>query len=261
MQLLSLYSCLQIIFESLPVSSSGNLLLWIPLLERWLGFDQVCVPVDFDFFLHIPTFFIVALFIFMNLKASLSDCYKYKGLLARVVLWIIVVDAITTLFFGLFKYVIPPFLPLWLGFLCTALLLFSLKWAGKSHKNKQFLYRDALIIGIAQGCSLLPGISRLASTLVAGIWLGYSWPRACLVSLVIELPLIGAASLKALYSVVTVSEYKELLTGSFIGLVIGASIVSFCLLKIVFAMVKNKTVWKFGWYTLILSIVAKAWCT
>ena len=82
-----------------------------------------------------------------------------------------------------------------------------------------------------------------------------------MLSLVIELPLIGAACLKALYSVVTVPAYQELLTGSFLGCILCGSIVSFCLLKTVFAMVKNKTVWKFGWYTLILAILAKAWCT
>ena len=159
MHLLYIYSCWQIIFESLPVSSSGNLLLWIPLLQRYFDFDQAHVLVDFDFFLHIPTFFIVALFIFINFKASLSDCYKYKGLLARVVVWIIVVDAVTTGFYGFFKYVIPSFFPLWMGFLCTTIMLFSLKWATKDQKNKQLLYKDGLVKAVVQGCALLPGIS------------------------------------------------------------------------------------------------------
>ncbi len=259
MELLYIYSCLQIIFESLPVSSSGNLRLWIPVVQNYFNCEQIPALIDFDFLLHVPTFFIVTLVIILELQLTFSNCSTYKSALVRVGLKIALIDLITALFYGWWRYFIPPFFPLWLGFLCTTAALFSLCFAPKGSNDKTLSWKDALCLGLVQGCALLPGISRFGSTLVAGIWLGLPWVRACIFALLIELPLIGVGFLKIIYSSFYNPSYFNFCTPTYLSLIIAASLVSFCLLRTVFDMVKKKTVWKFGWYTLFLAILAKVW--
>lgn len=54
--------------------------------------------------------------------------------------------------------------------LTAALLAFA--YCAKPRQKEDISYRDALLIGIAQACAALPGLSRSGSTIAAGLLLG-----------------------------------------------------------------------------------------
>lgn len=59
-------------------------------------------------------------------------------------------------------------------------------------KEKEISFRDALIIGVAQTCAVLPGISRSGSTIAAGLLLGNKKSEVAKFSfLMVLVPIIG----------------------------------------------------------------------
>lgn len=55
--------------------------------------------------------------------------------------------------------------------LVTALLL-AFAYYAKPRVKEKISYWDALVIGLAQACAVLPGLSRSGSTIATGILLG-----------------------------------------------------------------------------------------
>ena len=258
MHILYVYTVMQIIFESLPVSSSGNVLLWMPLLQKFLGLKPIVnILPDFDFLLHIPTLFIIGVFFFRSWASCLGGIHSAFSSLVVVIGCCALADTMTVFFYFLWKALGTEFFPLWVGFLCTTFLLVSLRFFSWPLKKSHLHYRDACVLGLVQGIALLPGISRFASTLVVGIWLGYSYEKACKYSFLIQVPLLGAALLKGLWSLAHAATYAPFDDPFFYVVAVGATIVSFCVFSYVFDMVKHKTIWIFAWYTALLSVIAK----
>lgn len=248
---------MQIIFESLPVSSSGNVMLWIPVLQNLLhlAFPENNIP-DFDFLLHIPTIFVIGVFFFRSWCWSIINIQKGFWSIMSLIICCVLADTITVFFYYLWKAVGTDFFPLWFGFLCTTFLLFSLRWVSQKTFKERLSFSDALILGVAQGCALLPGVSRLATTFVTAVWLGYGPERSFRYSFLLQMPLLGAACVQALWHLRHLETYGVLTEPKFYGVVFTATGISFCVLSIVFVMVKQKIVWWFAWYTAFLSMVA-----
>lgn len=260
MHVLYVYTFLQIIFEALPVSSSGNVALWTPILQNLLNFNFAQMPLpDFDFLIHIPTVFVLALFFFKKWFPYVKNFYAHKKMLWHLACYYTAADAVTVALYFFWKYVGISFFPLWCGFLCTTVFLLSLQYAKKTQEDKLWYLSDALALGFAQGCALLPGISRLAITFTTAIWLGYSSTQALYCSFLLQLPLIGAGVLKALWGVCQHGGDPLLYDSTFYGVVGVATGIAFCFLQLLFGMVHRKTVWKFAWYTGALSLVAAVW--
>eukprot|EP01093_Parvamoeba_rugata_P000454 TRINITY_DN10485_c0_g2_i1.p1 TRINITY_DN10485_c0_g2~~TRINITY_DN10485_c0_g2_i1.p1 ORF type:complete len:145 (-),score=34.32 TRINITY_DN10485_c0_g2_i1:244-678(-) len=70
----------------------------------------------------------------------------------------------------------------------TALLLFLADRAKKTHKKVSLL--DGLIIGVAQGIAMLPGISRSGATISTSVLLGIDKTKAARFSFLMVVPLI-----------------------------------------------------------------------
>ncbi len=74
--------------------------------------------------------------------------------------------------------------------LITAMLLAFTFYA--KQKEKEISFRDALIIGVAQTCAILPGISRSGSTIATGLLLGNKKAEVAKFSfLMVLVPIIG----------------------------------------------------------------------
>jgi undecaprenyl-diphosphatase len=61
--------------------------------------------------------------------------------------------------------------------------------------------RDALVIGLAQACALVPGVSRSGITITAGRFLGLSPEAAARFSFLLSVPIIAAAGTFGIYRV------------------------------------------------------------
>lgn len=80
------------------------------------------------------------------------------------------------------------------GFALTGLLLVSSTWAARASVPSPNAWA-AIVVGVAQGIAVLPGISRTAATLVTALWLGVRCDRAFELSMLLGIPTVAAALL------------------------------------------------------------------
>ncbi len=81
-----------------------------------------------------------------------------------------------------------------LGFMGTALLLISSRWAPKGDLETPSVL-GSIAIGAAQGLAVLPGLSRSGSTITLALWLGVRPERAYELSMLMSLPAVLGAIL------------------------------------------------------------------
>lgn len=116
-----------------------------------------------------------------------------------------------------------------------------------------FTYRDAIIIGLLQVLSLIPGTSRSGVTIVGGILFGMSRYIAAEFTFFLSIPvMLGASFLKLL-------KFGFEFTSQEIGiLIVGcttAFIVSIIAIKFLMSYIKKNDFKVFGYYRIILGIL------
>jgi undecaprenyl-diphosphatase len=238
MKLFTFYSlcCLQVILEVLPISSSGHLSLL---------YGKKNIPEMIEYIWHIPTAIIISIFIWQH-RNILLGTGTFKELALAGVL-IILADIVTGLFYYLLKQKRILF-PLWLGFIVTASSLFLVSLLPPGAVSK-LTYKGALLMGLGQGIALLPGISRLATTVMCGWVYGLTPLLAYVFSLAIQLPLISAAVLKVIYKE-GFSPFKHYFSVFGLLSVAVCSYSAYVLLKYVFFLFESQAVSFLGWYML-----------
>lgn len=147
---------------------------------------------DIVFFLHIPTIFIVTVFYFSRFVRFIWRASVAWRILAKTIGYVCIADCFTAFWYVVLKKT-DSTIPLWAGFSITALLLLS-TYFQKKQRPVLGLYRF-LILGIVQGVSILPGISRFAAVYASAHWMGMSGRKAFDVSWLLQFPLMGAAAL------------------------------------------------------------------
>jgi undecaprenyl-diphosphatase len=263
-------SCTQIIIESLPLSSSGHVWLVDQALKNYFDITPSGnLSEGLMDLLFIPSLFIIALFFRNNLISflkrlphvmrcvietkSLSPLTKLT--IAKLIPMIFVANGTTTLCFVGLKlsgaqiavYPSHMHLPMMLGFAITGLTLLSSYFAPTpNHVNVTLT--DALLIGAAQGLSLLPGVSRLGMTLVSGHWIGLD-PLANLhFSILLQVTLFVANFMKNTF----LGNIKLLSCTSFDCLwLILAVVISYVGLCLTVSLQRQQSLWKLAPYMLV----------
>lgn len=266
-----LWMVIQVICEVLPISSSGHVQLFFkyaPFFGVHVNFTTSAS--DIDFFLQTVSAVVFLCFFFkswwrlvVNAPMKLQSLFLKKSWnnIAKVMLFGLVVDGITAI--AWFAGVGEISLPLTIGFMITAASLYALDLAWKDRHVKLWQLHHAVILGIVQGCSLLPGVSRFATTFVAMRFFGYKNEDALPISFLVEWPLIVAGGLKGLWAL------RELDTSHpaflffaplfLFGMVI-AGIVSLIILMWVKKIVEANKMWIFAMYMIFpicLAIIAR----
>ncbi len=152
--------------EWLPISSTAHL----RITEHFLGFQATPL---FNVFLHIGTLGVVVFYFRHDIKIILTalvhrDFHSEYGRFIPL----IIVATIPTGIIGLLydKFLADTYqtiLIIGLTFLFGAILLFFSKY-GKGNQT-QISYRRALVMGVAQGAAIFPGLSRSGSTISTGL--------------------------------------------------------------------------------------------
>ena len=149
---------------------------------------------------------------FLPIPTTLQSIIESKSLFKSLLLKQLVISCIPTLLLGFIlldiidSYLrtssVIAFTTIFFG---IVLFLATLTRSKKTNINQITLY-DALIIGIAQSLSLIPGTSRSGITISAGLILGLDNQTASKFSFLMAVPTIGAI---ALYQIIT-SDIKSL---------------------------------------------------
>ncbi len=197
--------------EYLPISSSGHLELGKILLGTEIG------GLQFDILVHVATvlstlvilwkeIFWIFKGLFVPLRRSGSGVNFYNRLSdEQRYTWCIIVSMIPVGVVGLcFKDVIEGLYEgneqvkiILVGscLLLTALLL-SFSYFAKPRQKEDISPLNAFIIGLAQACAVLPGLSRSGSTIATGLLLGNKKDKLAQFSFLMVIPpILGEALL------------------------------------------------------------------
>lgn len=246
-----LYIFCSIVLESFPISSSGHCALLYSLFEKFRWTQPI--NENFDLFLHGPIALVVALFFFKDWFFILKGVPRTLPFIKKIFCYGFITDSITVpAYFLIFKN--NTFLPIWLGFLITSLLIFSLKFCPTTRPYSVWNYQTALLLGIVQAGALMPGISRLGSTFVCARRMGFSVIRAFQLSFLIEWPISCAAFLKATCVFYQENKIVELLQLNVILVMIVAMVGGFFGLRLTQRILKEQMEWVFSVYLMMVAI-------
>lgn len=219
---------IQGITEFLPVSSSAHLIL-APSLLAWP--DQ---GLAFDVAVHVGTLIAIMGYFWVDLKTLVKDClasvFQAKSIFqGRLVgqaslAGLIVVATIPVGLCGLVcKSLIETHLRstqiiayATIGF---GLLLWVADYLNRQVKTRNLStlkWPDALLIGLAQAVSLIPGTSRSGITLTMGLMRGFNREAAARFSFLMAIPVItlaGALQICSLIKSPQIIEWKFLVGG------------------------------------------------
>lgn len=247
---------LQIVLEMLPVSSSGHVILFFSWAYGTQKAQQLLIAHHaLDFLLHGVSVVMIGLYFFKQWFRYLVDFFKWHKDAVRIVLFCIVADCITALFYGFFIYTQTTFFPLWLGFLITGLLLLVSSLI-QHEKEQPVSLKAGLVVGIAQGLALLPGISRFGSTFVVGRFLGFSSMQSFQYSFLIAWPLMFAAWVKGSYDLFSTQEITQLLSGDIVLSMVIATVISWYCLQQIAKIIEKKQVHYLAWWLFLVAFVA-----
>lgn len=230
-----MYASIQVILESLPISSSGHLKLLGAELSRGC-----------EYLMHGPTIIVLSAYLAPRGLCIIRHLTRTLPLIYHMFWWGFIAECITVVCYVLAQLVSPIF-PLWLGFLLTGAALFSTKYAPSG--GACLSWRHAACIGAVQGFAGIPGISRLASTYSAGVWLGIPARVSFLFSCMIQLPLMIGGFAYALL------DMDGVMCFSIIPLTL-ATIIAYILLVIVGNLAQRKALWPLGLYMIIPALIA-----
>ncbi|MBN1548644.1 MAG: undecaprenyl-diphosphate phosphatase [Syntrophaceae bacterium] len=255
--------------ELLPVSSSAHLVIAQSYMP---GFHQPGVL--FDAVLHLGTLTAVVFFFrtdLVEMAFSLALLFKkHPGLTEKQrslckLFFLIIVSTVVTGIIGItFQEQIELlFASLRIAasmLFVTGLLLFLSDRVRIDRKKESSLsIFDAVIIGLAQGIALVPGISRSGATITCGIFLGLSRETAARYSFIMSIPaILGAVILQfPHFSVISGADFLLYLAGFMASLVTG-----FFSLKLLYYFIKKATLRFFAYYCWLIGttvLISSLW--
>lgn len=246
--------------EFLPVSSSGHLVIGSKLLH----FQEQ--GVTFDVFVHVGTLLAVLLVFRQEIKDMICAPFLFlAGRREKAVLhslfWdlYIIIATIPAVIVGLFfkdaiEMVFSSLTVVFVMLAVTGLIMIVTRFLPE--RDEAVTPLRALLIGCAQACAILPGLSRSGSTIFTGMLLGVDREAAARFSFLISIPAILGALVLQLGDLEAGNSglYPQFLAGTVASAVSGY----FAITLLLDLVRKNRLQW-FGYYCILLSVVGFIW--
>jgi len=195
-----LLAVIQGITEFLPISSSAHLVL-LPIIMHWQ--DQGLVM---DVAAHLGSLLAVLIYFRNDLRKLFrrelpSAGSPGQGTAQSSLAWLLVWGTLPILVVALLvhtqvaQYSRNAIVIAWASIL-FGLLLWLADWRGSHTRTTgQLTVVDAVLVGLAQTCALIPGASRSGVTMTAAMWLGLTRAEAARFSFLLAIPTILATAL------------------------------------------------------------------
>jgi len=247
---------LQGLTEFLPVSSSGHLVIF----QNIFGLQEPAIT--FDVLVHFGTLIALLIFfrkdikdIFQNLEKEIKERKRgeYLNLFFSLIIGTIPIIIWGILLKRIIDLLFDSLLLVGVSFLFTAAILFLtllFKELKKDFKDIDFL--DAIIIGIFQAFSILPGLSRSGTTVSASLFQGLKRETAFKFSFFLGIIAILGATL------LQIPEFLHFNTQEIINGLVGflfSAIIGFFALRLLQKIILQKKLHYFGFYCAILGII------
>ena len=245
--------------EYLPVSSSGHLAIGSYLF----GIDGE-ENLAFTVLVHVATVMSTFVVLWKEIDWILKGLFKFKmndetKYFLNIVVSMIPIGIVGVFFKDKVEEIFGSGL-LIVGccLLLTAVLL-TFSYYAKPRQREHISLKDAFIIGLAQACAVLPGLSRSGSTIATGLLLGNKKEKLAQFSFLMVIPpILGEALLDVLKAAKGEEAFGDI---SVLPLVVGfiAAFVSGCLAcKWMINIVKKGKLIYFGIYCAIAGAVTIA---
>lgn len=264
MSLLSyiILAIIQGITEPIPVSSSGHMMLFKSIFNTNMFNDfNFEIITNFGSFLAILFLFrkdvinLVSGFLEFIFKKSTRKETKKKFLYC---LYVVVSTIPVTITGLLFKDKLESLLGnkpyfMALAFLITALSLFLVRKIDGKKKDFDLTFKDAIIIGLFQAITIVPGISRSGTVLVACLICRLSREAALKYTFILYFPVSVGAMILGVSDLMQVSNLNTLITPYAVGMLVSCIITYFSYEWLSNWVKKGKLAY-FSIYCLILAV-------
>ena len=262
------------ITEWLPISSTGHLIIADEFIK--LGTDEAFKEM-FNVVIQLGAILAVVLIYFkkmwpFTLKKELGYNYINGGqgyikkdvmdMWFKVIVAIIPAAVIGIPLDDIFETHFHNYIVVSLALIVYGILFIIIEKRNKSITPKvnsiaEISYKTALLIGMFQALSLIPGTSRSGSTILGAIIIGVSRVAAAEFSFYMAVPVMFGASLIKLLKFgldFTSSELAILLVG-----MLSAFVVSVIAIKFLMGYIKKRDFAAFGYYRIVLGLIIIAY--
>jgi undecaprenyl-diphosphatase len=252
------------ITEFLPISSTGHLILF----PWFLGWKDP--GLTFDVALHAGTLLAVVVYFWrmwldMILAAAGIGNPKDPELRGkRRLFWFMVIGTIPGAIVGyLFEKSADSVLrtPVIIG--AALIVVALLMWAGEAAGRRQESLKEvtiwgAIVVGLAQACAVIPGVSRSGSTMTAGLFCNMKRETAARYSFLLSAPIIAGAILLKGVQVHHAGGLPHAMRAPFLAGVIASAVVGFLVIGWLIRFLETRTFKGFVIYRLALGVIVLA---
>jgi|WetSurMetagenome_2_1015567.scaffolds.fasta_scaffold86572_2 undecaprenyl-diphosphatase len=263
---------LQGITEFLPISSSGHLVL----VESWLKLDVETMK-SFDIAVHFGTLLAILIYFrkdflfliksvihrfwpsFFATRGALGEADKIAMKSGSKTAGYIVLATVPAVLVGLFfgDYLDANFrnaFSVAIAMILMGVIFFAAEFAAARIAKTEYTLKNTVLIGIAQACALIPGVSRSGATIAAGLAQGITREAAARFSFLLGSVAIAAASVLALYHALkgeTPLPSFDLMTAG----IVTSFISGYAAIAFLMRFLKKHTLHVFGVYRVVLGFV------
>jgi len=186
-------SVIQGVSEFLPVSSVSHLVL----ISKYYSFNNQNLLIDIC--LHLGSLLAI-IFYFRN---DLFNFIKNKNFLIKIIIGTVPIIPAGYILYqtGLINHLRSLETIGWMSLLFGILLYISDRSKVTKKIDTKFTINSAVIIGLFQILSLIPGVSRSGITITSGRMLGYDRFDSAKISFFLSIPTLGAASILGIYNI------------------------------------------------------------
>ena len=256
--------------EFLPISSSAHIVFTsnfykifnnVPISE-----EQPTQEIFLDIMLHLGTLIAVLIFFRKDIAEickALCHAIKtknYENQQAKLGLYIIAGTMITVILALPLEKVASHlvFHPALVGglLLVTGVLLFSSEYMSKHKANlsQKVTLKQSLLIGLAQGIAVVPGLSRSGLTIATGMFAGLDRQTAARYSFLLSIPIILGASM--VYPLIKI-DVTEAMTYNWFAIIAGtvvSGIVGYLCIKYFMKFISKFSLAVFGYYCILAGL-------
>jgi undecaprenyl-diphosphatase len=260
----ALLGVVQGLTEFLPVSSSGHLIL----ARTFFGWNAEQFGLPFDVACHVGTLSAILIYFrrdLLELLGGLPHLFAPAADPAARRLWFIGLATVpAVLVGGLLGDVIdqvrsPVVIAVTLG-VGGVLMVIAERVGSHARSAESLSLAEAVSIGVAQACALVPGVSRSGATITMALFLGLTREAGARFSFVLGVPaMIGAATLEGAKLAMAPQPMDALTVQVFLVGMLVSGIVGYLTVKFLIRYLVNHTLDAFAAYRLALAAATVVW--
>ena len=246
--------------EPLPISSSGHIFLFKNLFNT-----EMFNSLNFEIISNFGSFVAIFIIFWKDIKELVSSFFIYifnkdkrsENKNKFKYCWLVVISTIPVGIVGfIFKEKLENLYNLKglaIAFLITALALFIVRNIKGNKGDYDITIKDAIVIGLFQMITIIPGISRSGTVLVACLLCNLKRETALKYTFILYFPVSVATMILGISDLISTPELSSLLVPYFLGM-ITAGAVTYISYKWLSNFVKKGKLYYFSIYCLLLSI-------